>query len=181
MGTEKNKSRPALLALRAVIAFLLLGALIAVLYWVGYDAYPDVAEWSEPGYRDVLIMDGETYRLDGRANTTKYPLGELLGEVKDDGVPEVTETETEAPTEEEPEDVTDDLLMDTVPEVTEEETPTYEELPAEVVSFMKGDHAYLVYSVDKQEDKLLVYYPDGKYYLYVLEPEQTTDTDQASN
>jgi hypothetical protein len=61
METIKTKSRPALLALRAVIAFILLGALVAVLYWVGYDAYPDVAEWREPGYRDAVIMDGETY------------------------------------------------------------------------------------------------------------------------
>ena len=170
METNKKKSRPALLALRAVIAFLLLGALVAVLYWVGYDSYRDVAEWSEPGYRDAVVMDGQTYRLNGRANTGKYPLGKLLGEVKDDGVDEITEAPTEEPTEDF-EDVTDALESDTVPEETETETETetYKELPSEVVSFMKGDHAYLVYSVEKQEGKILILYPDGKYYLYVLE------------
>ena len=176
METIKTKSRPALLALRAVIAFILLGALVAVLYWVGYDAYPDVAEWREPGYRDAVIMDGQTYRLEGRANTNKYPLGDLLGEVKDDGVAEITEAATEAPTEEDLEDVTDVPELDTVPEETE--TETYEELPEEVVSFMKGDHAYLVYAVDKEEGKILILYPDGKYYLYCLE-EETSETDGA--
>ena len=176
METIKTKSRPALLALRAVIAFILLGALVAVLYWVGYDAYPDVAEWRELGYRDAVIMDGEIYRLEGRANTNKYPLGDLLGEAKDDGVAEITEAATEAPTEEDLEDVTDAPELDTVPEETE--TETYEELPEEVVSFVKGDHAYLVYAVDKEEGKILILYPDGKYYLYCLE-EETSETDGA--
>ena len=69
-----------------------------------------------------------------------------------------------------------ELLDEPFPEETE--TETYEELPEEVVSFVKGDHAYLVYAVDKEEGKILILYPDGKYYLYCLE-EETSETDGA--
>lgn len=172
MKEKEKKSRPALLILRAVAAFVLLGALVALLYWWGYDSYRDVAEWSVPGYRDAVIMDGKTYLQEGRANTNKYPLGDLLGEVKDDGVDVITEVASEAPTEDLVED-TDESLLDTEPEETESETETYEELPSEVVSFVKGDHAYLVYAVEKKEDMILILFPDGKYYLYVLETPET--------
>ena len=177
---EKNKkNKRALLTLRAVIIFAVLAAVIAVIYWAGYDAYPDVARWSEPGYRDALIMDGKTYRLDGVTSTKKYPLKDLLGEVEDDGVDEITEAPTEAPTED-PADQPDDPIVDTVPEETEPETETYDTLPDEVVSVWKGDHAYLVYSVEKEEDRILVLFPDGKYYLYILAEEESATEQEAA-
>ena len=178
METTSKKNRRALLTLRAVIIFAVLAAVIAVIYWVGYDAYPDVAQWSEPGYRDALVMDGKTYRLDGVTSIKKYPIQDLLGEVEDDGVDEITEASTEAPTDH-PTDKPDDPIVDTVPEETESESETYDTLPDEVVSFWKGDHAYLVYSVEKEEDRILVLFPDGKYYLYILADEESTTEQEA--
>ena len=172
MDKKEKRIGSLLITLRAVAVFLILAGILAVIYWFGYDSYRDVAEWSVPGSRETLIMDGETYTLSGvigkkGLTAKKYPVGDLLGEVKDDGVPEITVPETEAPTEEPEEDITSETVSEEITsEETEEPTETYAELPDEIVSFVKGDHAYLVYCVDKMDGFILVLVPDGNYYLY---------------
>ena len=165
---KETKQRSALLALRAVIAFLLLGVLLGVLYLWGYRSYPTVAEWAEPGNHDALIYDGETYYRSGvigkkGLTLKKYPIEDILGRVKDDGVP-VTEPET-----------TEEAM--TVPPPYPQETETFEEesLPESVATppgaglFTRKDHAYILYSVEEKPEFLLVLEADGEYYLYYRE------------
>ena len=169
--TETASSKKSLiLILRAVCAFVLLGALIALLYWWGYDSYPDVSKWVEPGNHDALIYNGETYYLSGQIGKkgltkSKYPIDQVLGQVKDDGVPVTTEpvTTAEAETEEEP-----------WPEETEFEEETETELesvvpPAGAGLFSNSKHAYILYSVEKNEQYLILLEADGQYYLYYNE------------
>ena len=174
----KAKQRRALFALRAVIAFVILGILLAVLYWWGFHSYPDVAEWAEPGSRDALVYEEETYRLSGvigkRGLTKKkYPIDKILGQVKEDGVPVTTEPVTTA----EPETEEDwDLYEPDFWEETEtlEETESVTELvsvepPLGAALFEREKHTYILYSVEEQEDYLLLLWPDGEYYLYYKE------------
>ena len=163
-------NRSLILILRAVCAFVLLGALIALLYWWGYNSYQDVAEWVEPGNHDALIYNGETYYLSGQIgkkglSKSKYPIDRVLGQVKDDGVPVTTEpvTTAEAETKEEP-----------WPEETQFEDETETELesvvpPAGAELFSNSKHAYILYSVEKNEQYLILLETDGQYDLYYNE------------
>ena len=103
MSTETKQKR-ALFALRAIIAFVLLGVLLAILYWWGFHSYRDVAEWVEPGNHDAFVYEGETYYLSGvigkRGLTLKkYPIDKIVGQIKDDGTPVTTEPVTTETTE----------------------------------------------------------------------------------
>ena len=97
--SNQNQSKSALFILRAVIAFVLLGALLAVLYWWGYGSYRDVAEWVEPGDHSSFVYQDEIYYLSGvigkRGLTLKkYAIDKIVGQVKDDGTPVMTEPAT---------------------------------------------------------------------------------------
>lgn len=175
-GNPPAQNREALkhsvkLTLRALVAFVLLGGLLAAVYWWGYNSYRDVAEWVEPGHHEAFIYDGETYYLAGQIGKkgltkSKYPMDKIIGQIKDDGTPIVTEPETtDAPeTEEEfPEDTE-------TWEETETET-TWESVipPAGARLFENNKHGYILYSVEKKEDFLILLEEDGEYYLYYKE------------
>lgn len=187
----RPKQKRALFALRAVIAFVILGILLAVLYWWGFRSYPDVAEWVTPGDHSAFIYDGETYYLSGvigkRGLTLKkYPIDKMIGQVKDDGVPVTTEPvttvepETDAP-----------LPPDEIDEWEDYETEPTEETETAIESvvppfgadlFEDKEHAYVLYSVEDESDFLLLLGEDGEYYLYYREgvrdplaPETTED------
>ncbi len=154
MSITTQQSRPAYFALRAVGAFLLFAALMALLYVWGYYSYPSVAEWTEAGNHDALVYKEETYLLCGQIGKRglterKYPVDKILGKVRDDGVPVITEAATLPPDAEEGE---------TVKPIPPDGTPT-----------LARDHAYVLYSVEKEEDLLLVLEKNGKYFLYYRE------------
>lgn len=187
----RPKQKRALFALRAVIAFVILGILLAVLYWWGFRSYPDVAEWVTPGDHSAFIYQDETYYLSGvigkRGLTLKkYPIDKMIGQVKDDGVPVTTEPvttvepETDAPL---PPDETDEWA-DYETEPTEETETAIESVvpPFGADLFEDKEHAYVLYSVEDQSDFLLLLGEDGEYYLYYREgvrdplaPETTED------
>ena len=182
--THAPKPKRALFALRAVIAFVLLGLLMAGLYYFAFNGYRTVAEWGEPGDHSTLIYEEETYELVGvigkkGLNLKKYPIDKILGQVRDDGLPKLTETEelTETePPEDEPEETPEG-------ETTEEETEPVTVIPPKGAELFESnrDHAYVLYSVQDQEDYLLVLEPDGEYYLYCRVTEETTaETTEAS-
>ena len=171
-SSEKSLHTRNLWLLRAAGAFILLAGVITILYWVGYNAYAEVAEWATPGSHEALIYEGETYYFSGQIGKkgltkAKYPIDELLGQVKDDGVPVTTEpVTTSAPeTEEAPPEETD----------TDEETEVIETLPESVIPpmgadlFTEGDHAYVLYSVKDKPEFLIVFEKDGEMYLYYRE------------
>ena len=60
------KQKRAFFALRAVIAFVLLMALIVGLYLVGFRSWREVAKWGENSNHEVLIYEEETYVLVGQ-------------------------------------------------------------------------------------------------------------------
>lgn len=167
---DQSKQKSALFVLRAVIAFVLLGVLLAVLYWWGYGSYRDVAEWVEPGDHSAFVYQGETYYLSGvigkRGLTLKkYAIDQIVGQVRDDGTPVITEPATlpEAETEEE---------IDPLDTEFREETETLPESvipPAGAELFEDKKHAYILYSVKDMEDFLLLLDADGEYYLYYRE------------
>ncbi len=187
----KPKQKRALFALRAVIAFLLLGMLLAVLYWWGFNSYRDVAEWVTPGDHSAFVYQDETYYLSGvigkRGLTLKkYPIDKIVGQVKDDGIPVITEPVTTV----EPE--TDEPLPpDETYEGEDYETEAVAETETAIESvvppfganlFEEKEYAYVLYSVEDQPDFLLLLGEDGEYYLYYREgvrdplaPETTED------
>ena len=187
----RPKQKRALFALRAVIAFVILGILLAVLYWWGFRSYPDVAEWVTPGDHSAFVYQDETYYLSGvigkRGLTLKkYPIDKMIGQVKDDGVPVTTEPvttvepETDAPL---PPDETDEW-EDYETEPTEETETAIESVvpPFGADLFEDKEHAYVLYSVEDESDFLLLLGEDGEYYLYYREgvrdplaPETTED------
>lgn len=187
----RPKQKRALFALRAVIAFVILGILLAVLYWWGFRSYPDVAEWVTPGDHSAFVYQDETYYLSGvigkRGLTLKkYPIDKMIGQVKDDGVPVSTEPvttvepETDAPL---PPDETDEW-EDYETEPPEETETAIESVvpPFGADLFEEKEHAYVLYSVEDQSDFLLLLGEDGEYYLYYREgvrdplaPETTED------
>ena len=187
----RPKQKRALFTLRAVIAFVILGILLAVLYWWGFRSYPDVAEWVTPGDHSAFVYQDETYYLSGvigkRGLTLKkYPIDKMIGQVKDDGVPVTTEPvttvepETDAPL---PPDETDEW-EDYETEPTEETETAIESVvpPFGADLFEEKEHAYVLYSVEDQSDFLLLLGEDGEYYLYYREgvrdplaPETTED------
>lgn len=174
----KAKQRRALFALRAVIAFVILGILLAVLYWWGFHSYPDVAEWVTPGDHSAFVYQDETYYLSGvigkRGLTLKkYPIDKMVGQIKDDGTPVITEpVTTVAPETEEslPPDETDEWEdYETEPPEETETAIESVELPFGAGLFAEGDHAYVLYSVEDNENYLLLLCEDGEYYLYYKE------------
>ena len=187
----RPKQKRALFALRAVIAFVILGILLTVLYWWGFRSYPDVAEWVTPGDHSAFVYQDETYYLSGvigkRGLTLKkYPIDKMIGQVKDDGVPVTTEPvttvepETDAPL---PPDETDEW-EDYETEPPEETETAIESVvpPFGADLFEEKEHAYVLYSVEDQSDFLLLLGEDGEYYLYYREgvrdplaPETTED------
>lgn len=173
----KPKEKRALFALRAVIAFVLLGMLLAVLYWWGFNSYRDVAEWVTPGDHSAFVYDGETYYLSGvigkRGLTLKkYPIDKIVGQVKDDGVPVITEPVTTAePETEEPLSPDETYEEDLETEAAVETETAIESVvpPFGADLFEEKDHAYVLYSVKDNDDFLLLLGEDGQYYLYYRE------------
>lgn len=166
----KTKQRRALFALRAVIAFVLLGVLLAMLYWWGYGSYGNVAEWVEPGDHSAFVYQDETYYLSGvigkRGLTLKkYAIDKIVGQVKDDGIPPVTEPATlpETETEEEPDPI-DTEFWEEIETLPESVIP-----PAGAELFEDKKHAYVLYSVKDYGEFLLLLDADGEYYLYYRE------------
>ncbi len=162
--TNQPKQKPALFILRAAVAFVLLLALIAGLYLVGFRSFRTVAEWGEDSNHTTLIYKDETYTMVGvigkkGLNLKKYPIDKVLGQVKDDGTVMTAE------------DVT-------LPAETEE-GETLKVIPPDGTPTLPHEHTYILYSVEKQEDYLLVLEKDGEYYLYqrVEETQAETETE----
>ena len=183
--TTPKKPKYAFLTLRAILAFLLLGLLLAVLYHFAFGAYREVAEWGEPGNHDTLIYEGDTYTLVGvlgkkGLTEKKYPIDKIVGQVRDDGLPKLTEPVTEAPTEAPAEPLETEEGEETEPE-TETETEAVTVIPPKGAEFFESqrDHAYILYSVEDKEDYLLVLEPDGQYYLYQRVIEDTAEDTSA--
>ena len=89
-NTKRSKQKPAFFVLRAAAAFILLLALIAGLYLIGFRSYRTVAEWGDDGNHATLIYQDETYTLIGAIGDkglteSKYPIDKILGKVEDDG------------------------------------------------------------------------------------------------
>ena len=169
--SNQNQSKSALFILRAVIAFVLLGALLAVLYWWGYGSYRDVAEWVEPGDHSSFVYQDEIYYLSGvigkRGLTLKkYAIDKIVGQVKDDGTPVMTEPATLPETEKDPDPV-DTEFWEEIETLPESVIP-----PSGAELFEDKKHAYILYSVKDMEDFLLLLDDDGEYYLYYREGAQ---------
>ena len=85
---SKTKRTYLFFALRVVIATLLLGGIIAGIYWAAFRSYSTVAEWKYPDSHDVLIMDGDHYRLVGALgqdglNASDFAINDTIGRVND--------------------------------------------------------------------------------------------------
>jgi hypothetical protein len=160
-NTKQPKQKPAFFIPRAVIAFVLLFALIAGLYLVGFRSWREVAEWGENSDHTALIYKEETYLLTGQIGKKgltlkKYPIDKVLGQVRDDGSVMTTEEIT-------------------FPEETEE-GETLKVTPPDGTPTLPHEHTYILYSVKDQEDYLLVLEKDGEYYLY----QKTVETESES-
>ena len=158
-NTNQPKQKPAFFILRAVVAFVLLFALIAGLYLVGFRSWREVAEWGENSDHTALIYKEETYLLTGQIGKKgltlkKYPIDKVLGQVRDDGSVMTTEEIT-------------------FPEETEE-GETLKVTPPDGTPTLPHEHTYILYSVKDQEDYLLVLELDGEYYLYQKASETET-------
>ena len=158
-NTNQPKQKPAFFILRAVVAFVLLFALIAGLYLVGFRSWREVAEWGENSDHTALIYKEETYLLTGQIGKKgltlkKYPIDKVLGQVRDDGSVMTTEEIT-------------------FPEETEE-GETLKVTPPDCTPTLPHEHTYILYSVKDQEDYLLVLELDGEYYLYQKASETET-------
>lgn len=169
---KTSPDSPLRFVLRAVCAFVLMGLLIAVLHWWGFNSYRDVAEWAEPGSHEALIYNDETYYLAGQIGKqgltkSKYTKDKLLGQVQDDGTPVTTEPVTTS----EPESEDEPFFEDTeFWEETETETQLESVIPPVGAKlFESGAHAYVLYSVKDKEDYLILLEADGEFYLYYRE------------
>ena len=163
-NTKQPKQKPAFFIPRAVIAFVLLFALIAGLYLVGFRSYRKVAEWGEGSDHTVLIYEDETYVLEGQIGKKgltlkKYPIDKVLGQVRADGSVMTTEEIT-------------------FPEETEE-GETLKVTPPDGTPTLPHEHTYILYIVKDMEDCLLVLEKDGEYYLYqkAAETEAESETE----
>lgn len=160
-NTNQPRQKRAFFLPRAVVAFILLFALIAGLYLIGFRSWREVAEWGEGSDHTVLIYEDETYTLTGvigkkGLNLKKYPIDKVLGQVRDDGSVMTTEEVT-------------------FPEETEE-GETLKVTPPDGTPTLPHEHTYILYSVKDQEDYLLVLEKDGEYYLY----QKTVETESES-
>jgi hypothetical protein len=178
-ANNHQKQKPALFGLRAAAAFVLLALLLAGLYRFGFNGYRKVAEWGAPGDHSTLIYEGETYELvgvlgKGGLTEKKYPIDKIIGQVKDDGLPKLTETEPPEETEE-PEEPVETESTETDGSV-ETETEPVTVIPPKGAEYFASmpEHTYVLYAVKDMEDHLLVLEPDGKYYLYKLMGEETS-------
>ena len=86
---SKTKRTYLFFALRVIIATLLLAGIIASIYWAAFRSYSTVAEWKNADSHDVLIMDGEHYRLVGALGqdgltASDFAINKTIGCVKDD-------------------------------------------------------------------------------------------------
>ena len=178
---KEQKQKAPFFVLRAVIAFVLLGLLCGVLYWWGYHGYGKTAAWIEPGHHEAFVLKDVTYYRVGQIGKggltdKKYPKDAIVGYVKDDGLPMVTEPVTEAETEEADEDYEDTETAEETEPVTE---PVTVIPPKGAELFEEGKHAFVIYSVKDTEEYLLLLESDGKYYLYsIVDPAETeTNTD----
>ncbi len=149
-----EKPRRAFFVLRVILALVLMALLLAGVYLWCYRSYPAVAEWEKAGSHDALIFEGETYRCIGEIGKRgltlkKYPIGEQIGRVRDDGTPVETEAPTLPP---------DAESGETVKRPTPDGTPT-----------LGQDHAYVLYSVKDLDNMLLMLDKNGEYYLYYRE------------
>ena len=158
------KQKPAYFTLRAILAFVILGALMVGIYFVGFHSWREVAEWGENSNHELLIYDDETYALVGvivdnekeALSLKNYPIHKVLGQVKQDGTLMTTAEETLPP------DAPEGETLETTPP---DGTPT---LPRE--------HTYLVYAVKYKKDHLMVLEKNGEYYLYRKTVETETES-----
>ena len=162
--TKQPRQKRAFFLPRAVVAFILLFALIAGLYLVGFRSWREVAEWGENSDHTALIYKEETYLLTGQIGKKgltlkKYPIDKVLGQVRDDGSVMTTEEIT-------------------FPEETEE-GETLKVTPPDGTPTLPHEHTYILYSVKDMEDYLLVLEKDGEYYLYqkTVETEAESETE----
>lgn len=178
---ENSRTHSGWVFLRAMVAFLLLGILLALLYWWGYESYPDTAEWVNPGDHTSFVYKGDTYVYVGEIGKggltkSKYPIDEIVGQIKGTDEPETTESiTTELVTTQETEIEWYD------PEGTVGETETQPETvipPKGSHLFSDKKHSYVLYSVKKQEGYLILLEEDGKHYLYELADPADTETEK---
>ena len=162
---NRPKQKPAFFTVRAIVAFLILAALIAGIYLVGFRSWREVAEWGADSNHEILIYEEESYALIGVMKDKgdlafeKYPIHKVKGQVKQDGTLMTTAEETLPP---------DALEGETLAVTPPDGTPT-----------VPHEHTYIVYSVEKKEDYLIVLEKDGGYYLYekIVETETETETE----
>ncbi len=165
MATETKQKRSFFL-LRAVLAFVLMAALIAGVYFVAYRGHPARAEWVQKGSHDAFVYEGDTYRRIGilgknGLNSKKYPIGEAVGRVNDDGTPIETEALTLPP---------DAESGETVKRPRPDGDPT-----------LARDHSYILYTVEKIDNMLLLFESDGTYALYYREVATWEDIEQRTS
>ena len=156
---KQTTQKPVNFTRRAILAFVILGALMVGIYLVGFRSWREVARWGENSNHEVLIYEEETYVLVGQLgkkglNLKKYPIDKVLGQVEQDGTLMTTAEET--------------LPADT------EEGETVKVTPPDGTPTVHHEHTYIVYSVKDQEDDLLVLELDGEYYLYQKASETET-------
>lgn len=162
----QTKPKKAYFILRAILAFVLLIALIAGLYLVGFRSWREVAAWGEDSNHEILIYEEETYVLIGQIgkkglNLKKYPIHKVLGQVEKDGTLMTTAEATLPPDAEEGE---------TVKVTPPDGTPT-----------VPHEHTYIVYSVKDMDGYLLVLEDNGEYYLYQKASETETAETEAND
>ena len=147
---KQTTQKPVNFTRRAILAFVILGALMAGIYLVGFRSWREVARWGENSNHELLIYDDETYTLVGvvedneKANLSlkNYPIHKVLGQVVQDGT-----------------------LMTDAEETTLDGTPT-----------VPHEHTYIVYAVKNMKDYLIVLEKNGEYYLYQKTLETETES-----
>ncbi len=164
---NQTKHENLFFALRVLLAVLLFGGLIVGIYLVAYRSYPTVAEWARPGSHDAFVMDGVTYRSVGELGKggwkeKDYPIDKSLGRVADDG----TATETDPP--------------ETLPPDAES-GETVKLPPPDGTPDLSRDHAYVIYSVQNQENAVILLESTGKKVLYWKESAAWTKTDDPAS
>ena len=183
--------------LRVILAFALMAALLVLLYWVGYRSYPVVAEWTEPTVSDetgdaadgsesngttvaerhgALFYEEAVYLRAGKLGSknltkSKFPQDKVLGRVRDDEAAAEPETTVSAETEAVESEETDASEETAETDETAETESTVESVipPRGSALFTDKPHTYILYSVEKSEDYLLLLEEDGELYVYYRE------------